>query len=105
MLLSKYPGMGRAMARAAQLEDFLHDLPFLATLENIRGVSVRQLTARMCGLLLFVRSPFLYKGAVRRPQDVAQFLWIVSPDYKPDQKAADRYMKKLPLITATREGK
>lgn len=104
MLLDRYPGYNRAMARAAQIEDYLHDLPFLATLQKIRGISVRQLTPRMCGLLLFVRSPFLYKAAERRVDDVARFLWIVSPDYKPDQKAADRYMRRLPLISATRKG-
>lgn len=105
MLHSLYPGMSRALGRAAQLEDFLHDLPFLSTLEKIRGISVRQLTPRMCGLLLFARSPFMYKGAERQADDVARFLWIVSPDYKADQKAADRFMRKLPLIQATREGK
>lgn|GEM_PF-3247166 len=105
MLLSDYPGYSRAIARAAQLEDFLHTLPFLSALEKIRGISVRQLTPRMCGLLLFVRSPFMYPGAPRGAGDVAQFLWIVSPGYKPDQKAADRFMKKLPFIEATRHGK
>lgn len=105
MLLSSYPGYTRAIARAAQLEDFLRDLPFLSTLEKIRGLSVRQLTPRMCGLLLFARSPFMWKGAERRADDVAQFLWIVSLKYKPDQKAADRFMRALPFIQATREGK
>lgn len=105
MLLSKYPGYERAMARASQIEDLLHDLPLLSALEKIRGISVKQLTPRMCGLLLFVRSPFMYRGLDRRPQDVAQFLWIVSPQYKADQKAADRFMRSLPLISATREGK
>jgi hypothetical protein len=105
MLLADYPGYTRAIARAAQLEELLHDLPFLSALEKIRGISVRQLTPRMCGLLLFARSTFMYKGAVRGVDDVARFLWIVSPDYKPDQKAADRFMRKLPLIAATREGK
>lgn len=104
MLLAKYPGYTRAIAKAAQLENFLNDLPFLATLEKIRGITVKQLTPRMCGLLLFVRSPFLYKGAVRAPDDVARFLWIVSLDYKSDQKAADRWMHDLPLIPATRKG-
>lgn len=101
---SKYPGYTRAIARAAELEDYLHELPFLSALEKIRGISVRQLTPRMCGLLLLARSPFMYKNADRRPSDVAQFLWVVSLNYKPDQRAADRFMKKLPLIQATREG-
>lgn len=101
----KYPCMTRSLAKAAQIDDLLHDLPFLFPLGKIRGITVRQLTPRMCGLLLFVRSPFMYRGATRRPQDVAQFLWIVSPKYREDQKSADRFMKNLPLIPATREGK
>lgn len=105
MLLSAYPGYTRAITRAAQLEDFLRDLPFLSTLEKIRGISVRQLTPRMCGLLLFARSPFMWKGIERSVDDVAQFLWIVSTKYKPDQRAADRFMRSLPFIQATRHGK
>jgi hypothetical protein len=105
MLLSDYPGYNRSIARCAQIEDFLHDLPFLSTEEKIRGIKVKQLTPRMCGLLLFARSPFMYKGAVRGAADVARFLWIVSPGYKPDQKKADRFMRSLPLIAATRAGK
>jgi hypothetical protein len=105
MLLTDYPGYERASQRARQLEDYLRDLPFLFSLDTIRGVTVRQLTPRMCGLLLFARSPFLYKGATRRPDDVARFLWVVSPEYKPDQAAADAYMKSIPLIKATREGR
>lgn len=97
-LLSDYPGMTRALWRAARLEDYLHDLPFLSTVENIRGITVRQLTPRMCGLLLFAQSPFLYKCVMRTPVDVALFLWIVSPEYKPSQKAADTYMADLKIF-------
>jgi hypothetical protein len=86
MLLSDYPGYERGMARMQRVEDVLRAFAMTPLLERINGISVRQLTPRMFDLLFLISSPFLVSPAKRRqfglrarPEDVAQFLWIVSP--------------------------
>jgi hypothetical protein len=87
MILSDYPGYERGLARLRRVEDVLRAFAMTRQLERINGIHVRQLTPRHLDLLLLIGSPFLISPARRRafrvfaqPEDVAQFLWIVSPD-------------------------
>jgi hypothetical protein len=89
MFLDAYPGMAHALARMRKVEALERGLRTLAMtplLERINGLEVRQLTPRHMDLLILVRSPFLHRRAARQQyglfadaEDVAQFLWIVSP--------------------------
>lgn len=98
MELHEYPGMKRALNRARQIEDYLRDIPFLTVDEEIAGLPARQLTARMALVLMSVRDPFMC-GGPRRPEDVARFLWIVSPDYSTDTAKRDKFLSDtLPVI-------
>lgn len=86
MFLSEYPGLERGLARLQRVGDVLRTFAMTPLLERINGLSVRQLTPRHVDLLLLISSPFLISAEKRREfriliqsQDVARFLWIVSP--------------------------
>lgn len=94
----------RAIAKARRIESGLRDMAFLPVLEEIAGVPVKQLTLRHLLILLAVRSPFLF-GAFRGPEDVALFLWVVSPQYNRRNLGRGDFLQSiaaLPYATTTR---
>lgn len=78
--------MQRAEGRIARVEEVLRTFAMTGLDESINGIPCRQLTPRHIDLLLLANSPFLYKRESRKKyrviaqaEEVAQFLWIVSP--------------------------
>jgi hypothetical protein len=81
MLLSAVPGYDRARARGFKLEESFREYSYLGAPEFIRGVEVRPLTLQMYLQLCAARSPFLVGGRAPFIQDVAVFLFRLSPAY------------------------
>ena len=61
---------------------------------EISGVEVRQMTLNHFFLLDGIESPFL-KNRSFTPGDLGVFLWILSPDYKPCDKARNQFIKSI----------
>lgn len=61
---------------------------------EIAGVEVRQMTLNHFFLLDGIESPFL-KNRSFTPGDLGVFLWILSPDYKPCDKARNQFIKSI----------
>jgi hypothetical protein len=85
MVLTDYPGYERGLARMRRVEDVLRTFALTRLPEKINGIEVRQLTPRMLDLLVLTNSIFLVPretrhavGVAALPEEVAQFLWIVS---------------------------
>lgn len=96
MELDKIPGYPEAMAAAQAEEEELRDLAFIPVDLDICGVPVRQLTARHLLLCIYVRSPFFFSRDDLGPEHVAQFLWIVSPQFDPlDGLARSAFIKNI----------
>ena len=72
------PGYTEALAA----EEAAREESFLGVAAPIGGVPVVPLTLRRLTFLFRGRSPFFYGGALG-PEAVAQFLWIVSPKFRP----------------------
>ena len=73
--------------------------------EKIAGIEVTQMTIRQFFMLEGIESPYLHQGSPT-PADLAIFLWILSPKYKPDPKARDKFCEEiytLPIDQATRD--
>jgi hypothetical protein len=84
-------------AEAARREDEIRALPFLGLDELICGLPAKPLTLRKVQWLSMVKSPFLSKlpakSLIEKAQiadDVIMFLWIISPQFKPGNKKAQR---------------
>lgn len=80
MELDKIPGLKRAVAKAARIEDATRRRAFLSSATRIAGVPVLPLTARHFILLDEARSPLVF-GGQKSVGHVGQFLWIVSRDF------------------------
>jgi len=61
---------------------------------EISGVEVRQMTLNHFFLLDGIESPFI-KNRSFTPGDLGVFLWILSPDYKPCDKARNQFIKSI----------
>lgn len=61
---------------------------------EISGVEVRQMTLNHFFLLDGIESPFI-KNRSFSPGDLGVFLWILSPDYKPCDKARNQFIKSI----------
>lgn len=81
MILENIPGYREAVAAAIEEEDSLREFAFTGWPEEICGVSVSQFTLRHLLHLFQIKSPFFY-GGDPGPEDVALFLWIVSPQFR-----------------------
>lgn len=75
---SAVPGLMEAVAR----EQINRDAAFLPINETICGFELLPMTLRHYVILLIARNPLL-GDAVPSPVQLAQFLWILSPDYSP----------------------
>ncbi len=76
-LLDQIPGYREALDRESQSRRGA----FLGLPEIICGLSVLPLTLSHLLLLQFAGSPFILTGRTPTPGEIAQFLWIVSPQY------------------------
>ncbi|MDB6026301.1 MAG: hypothetical protein JWM68_2524 [Verrucomicrobiales bacterium] len=68
---------------AANEEQFIRSAAFLPVTESICGIEVLPLTLAHFTMLEIARNPFVV-GGNPVPEDIASFLWAVSPRYKPN---------------------
>lgn len=61
---------------------------------EICGLEICQMTIQQYYLLDGLDCPF-FSGADFTPADIAQFLWILSPEYKPEKKAREKFLKQI----------
>lgn len=64
---------------------------------SIGGVEVTQMTLRQFFMLDGIETPFFTGGKVN-PEDLAIFLWILSPKWKPCKKARDEFCKEVRTV-------
>jgi len=76
---SDIPGLAEAIKR----ENDIRDASFLDLTTDICGVEIRQMTPRDWLILEGVENP-LMAGDMPSPPQLAQFLWLLSPRYKPN---------------------
>lgn len=80
VVLDKIPGLKAAVRRAARIEDGVRRRSFFTAAARLAGVPVLPFTPRHYLFLDEARSPFLL-GGKKDAGHIAQFLWIVSPDF------------------------
>jgi hypothetical protein len=83
------PGYAEAINR----ETVNRELAFMARPLPICGIPIRHLSPRHHILLVGCENRFMIGGFVRR-EDVAMFLWFLSPEYQLDRAARDRWLKR-----------
>ncbi len=86
---SEIPGYVAARNR----EDANRELAFFPMPPPILGVPVRHLNARHHMLLVGCRNRFLV-GGMPTPEDVAMFLWFLSPEYSTQPGARELWVNK-----------
>jgi hypothetical protein len=99
-VFANVPGYTRALERAYRLEESYREFTYLDAPEFICGVEVRPLTLQMYLQLCAARSPFLVGGRYPFIQDVAVFLFRLSPAY--DQAGAAKAEARTKVSTAAR---
>ncbi len=67
---------------AVEHEATIREAAFLPVTESVCGINVLPFTPAHYSMLECANSPFV-SGGVPMPEDVALFLWCVSPDYAP----------------------
>lgn len=82
-------------AEAREKEQANRDLSFLDLPIPLCGVVVRQFCLKHLVLLGNCGNRFIVGEAVEQPEDVAQFLWVVSTGYSLDEKERSRFVKSL----------
>lgn len=100
MLLDEIPGLKEARTAALAREETLREIPFLPANLDICGVEVRQFTPRHFILLNAAGSPFLGAGEIAI-EHVAQFLWVISPQFCTDPFARDLFLANVQLSFET----
>lgn len=80
---------------ARDAEQANRDLAFLGMPIPLCGVIVRQFNLNHLILLGNCGNAFITHDKAPQPEDVAQFLWIVSKDYGTDPKARTKFVKGL----------
>lgn len=89
-LFDLIPGYREAVER----EDADRREAFVQAPEMVCGIDAAPLTLERVALLESVGSPFMV-GGVPEPGDVALFLWVISPGYRPgDARARDRFIRR-----------
>lgn len=84
-LLSDIPGLKEAVRIAEAVDAAPRMLPFLGCDLEIAGIAVKQFTPRHFLYLDVGRSPFIHGGSVTA-EALAQFLWVVSPEFRPGDR-------------------
>lgn len=82
------PDYRRELAEAEARQEAVRDYAMLGLRVNICGVECLQFTPKHYAILLAADSPFVCGGRVTTLADVAQFLWVISPDFS--ESAVDR---------------
>ncbi len=88
--LDAIPGYREACA-AEQANRNLATLPFVIPL---CGIDVRQLTPQHVVLLNYCRNAFIEGGRAPQPEDIAFFLWVISPEYSLERKKRDKFIRR-----------
>lgn len=78
-------------AEAREAEQANRDLAFLNFPMPLCGVLVRQFSLKHLIILGNCGNPFVTGGAAPSPEQIAQFLWVVSDEYAPDQKKMKKF--------------
>lgn len=98
MNLANIPGFLEAVAA----ERFARDAAFLPVTETVAGQEVSPLTVRHVCILTAVGSPFICGGRLPTGADIAAFLWVVSPKYRPAAATRRRWfvrgLRRLPFV-------
>lgn len=107
MLLDHDKRLQRAIARAEEQDADRRDLAFLAPAITIARLPCLPLTPRMMLCLYLAKSPFLC-GGTPGGEHVAQFLWIVSPQFRLGDRAAAvafarRIGQRVPYVATVRK--
>jgi hypothetical protein len=74
--------------------------------DRLCGFDVRPLTARHVCFLGLADNGFVGGGATIEPEDVSQFLWVVSVGFSPDEGRRDAFVKRtvsLSFVQSVRE--
>lgn len=80
--------------QAVERETLVRDAGFLNLTESIGKFEVRQMTLRDYLVLKTMRSPLLFR-AIPSPEQLAAFLWVLSPSYQPDApRARYRFLRR-----------
>jgi len=79
---------------AVEQEQASRDAAFIDVTHSVCGVDVLPLTLRHLSILLLVRSPFVC-GGMPTSEDVAKWLWIMSPDFSTDQRKRDKFVRSV----------
>lgn len=80
---------------AREREQANRDLAFLDFPIPLCGVIVRQFNLKHLVLLGNLGNAFVSRAELPTAVDIAQFLWVVSTEYSLDDKARDKFVKKL----------
>lgn len=81
-------------AQAVIQERLIRDSAFLNLPENVAGFDLRPMTLRDKLVLRIANSPLLTEKETPSPNELAQFLWAMSVEYKPDKSARKRFLKR-----------
>lgn len=104
ILVNELPGANELLDRMVSVRN----RAFLAIPHTICGVDALPLTLGHLQILDAIQSPFITRARDITSADIAQFLWIVSPGWRPpdtfiDRWRQDRFIKhsrKLPFVEA-----
>lgn len=69
--------------KAVERERFVRNATFTGVTESIGRFEVEPMTLRHYVALQIIRSPFLF-GGIPTPEDASAALWLLSPDYDPN---------------------
>jgi hypothetical protein len=87
------PGYQAALEREA----LVRDASFLPVTETVAGFECVPMTLRHFITLRMMRSPFLF-GTTPSPEDIAAFLWLLSPAYKPGTSLRTRWNRRRLIV-------
>lgn len=79
----------KGMADAIAHQKMVRELSFLPLTENVAGYELIPLTVEKYTILSFAGNPLLF-GGLPSPEQLAQFLWLLSPQYTPQGGASKR---------------
>lgn len=83
----KLADIERRYREAVYTESVVREAAFLGVKLTLCGIKVNQFNPRHYMLLDFMSSPFI-KGGIPTAEQVCDFLWVVSPDFKEGDGAA-----------------
>jgi hypothetical protein len=98
ILLDSIPGLAAKVAKASRLEQERRENAYLSDVRRICGHDVRLMNARHWIMLDAAGVPFLAAN-VMGPIEVAIFLWVLSPAWKPGKcPERDEFLKRVAKV-------